>query len=361
MVMQKKELCIVHIGMPKTGSSTLQEAFFYGLNDENVTYVNLPHSNQSGWIYGTFCQQPESYHFFIKQFITSKKEIKNFREKTKKLLIDGFENQKSNTSLISGEDLFHFNTNEIELMKKFLNEYFRKVLIVAYVRPVKSFFNSAFQQLVKYHDQGNIDFNKFYHKYKNLKGYDEVFGIENVKLFKFDPSAFPEGDIVLDFCHKMHLKPTYSDNKVVNESLSKEAISILFTYNYHINSKTDFGKKKYMVQNKLVEEISRIGSEKFQFSDKYIARVLENFHDDYAWIKQRMGADFDNNPILVNDGVSTETELMFYSTNYISDLVNIIGINEFPFQLIKHPQTIARLTDILANKIHDDICKKEGI
>ena len=60
---------------------------------------------------------------------------------------------------------------------------------------------SAFQQLVKYHNFNTFNFSIVYPHYKKkIHKFDKVFGIENVNLWKFDPKSFPNNDIILDFC-----------------------------------------------------------------------------------------------------------------------------------------------------------------
>lgn len=356
---QKKELCIIHIGMPKTGSSTLQEAFFKGLSDTRVSYGNLPNPNQSGWTYGLFVKDSSNYHFFKEWGIDTQHKIDIFREESKKLLVEGFKSHKTSIEILSGEDLFHLHEEGVRELKSFLTPYFKRVIVVAYVRPVKSFLESAFQQRVKHLPLNSLDIKSIYHRYKNLESYDKVFGLENVKLFKFDPSTFPEGDIVLDFCQKLNLKSSKSEIKVVNESISKESVSILFTYHFHANVKTDFGAKVHIVQNRLVELLRGIGTNKFRFSNQYMANVLETFKDDYAWIQNRIKDSLEE-ALDANDtsGISNEHQLMEYSTNYIDDLVKLLDTTPIPFELLKHPQTVAKLVDLLMRKIYNEMNQK---
>lgn len=347
-IIKKRELCIVHIGMPKTGSSTLQENFFQGIDDPRVSYIQ----NQAGWIHGLFVEHPLDYHFFKNININTLEQFEKYKTNSMQILVNSFLDDSRSIEIFSCEDAFHLDEKGVEKLKLFLEPYFRKIIIVGYVRPLKSFLESAFQQLVKYHNQANLDYNTFYHPYKNFKRYDNVFGKENVKLFKFDPSTFPEGDILLDFCQKMNLKPSKSKVKVVNESISKEAVAILFTYHYHANAKTDFGVKSYTIQLKLVNLLRNIGTNKFRFSNQYIKRILDTFHDDYTWIKNRMNESTDIEDM---DGFSDEWELMEYGTNSINDLVKLLDNVPIPFELVKHPQTVAKLVDLLMNKIYEDL------
>jgi len=358
LIASKKKLCIVHIGMPKTGSSTLQENFFHGIDDPRVSYIQ----NQAGWIHGLFVEHPLDYHFFKNININTLEQFEKYKTNSMQILVNSFLDDSRSIEILSCEDAFHLDEKGVEKLKLFLEPYFRKIIIVGYVRPLKSFLESAFQQLVKYHNQANLDHNTFYHPYKNFKRYDNVFGQDNVKLFKFDPSAFPEGDILLDFCQKMNLKPSKSKVKVVNESISKEAVAILFTYNYHANAKTDFDTKTFMLQLRMVELLSKLGTNKFRFTNQYIANVLNTFHDDYHWIQTRLGDLLDEFTDVEDvSGFSNEWELMDYSTNYIDDLVKLLDNVPIPFELVKHPQTVAKLVDLLMNKIYNDIHSSELI
>lgn len=355
---QKKELCIVHIGMPKTGSSTLQETFFKSLDDNGISYGNLPHPNQSGWLYGLFVKDCLNYHFFKEWAYDSVEKIENFRKQTKELLVEGFIKHPTEIELLSGEDLFHLHPEGIIELKSFLELYFKKIIIVAYVRPVKSFMESAFQQLLKHTTLNHLNPVGIYHPYRNFERYDRVFGRENVKLFKFEPKTFPDGDIVLDFCKKMNLPQIRAKQKVVNESISKEAVAILFTYYYHENAKTDFGTKIHMLQFRLVERLKSIGTNKFRFSNQYINKIIDTYHDDYTWIQKRLNDPLDE--FLDMDdisGFSSEYEIMEYSTNYIDDLVMLLENISIPFERIKHPQTVAKLVDLLMIKIYEDMEK----
>ncbi|MFD3302224.1 hypothetical protein [Aquipseudomonas alcaligenes] len=350
-VICKKQLCIVHIGMPKTGSTTLQNTFFKGISDPRVCYGSLPHPNQSGWLYSLFATNTQGYHFLEGFEINTPEKLEAFRVKTKSSLIEGFLNKKSSIEILSGEDLFHLDKDGIGRLKSFLDTYFEKTIIVAYVRPLKSFMESAFQQRVKYHGDSSFDFKRIYHPFKNLKRYDEVFGVDNVKLLKFQPYNFPDGDIVLDFCENLHIEPMRAIQKIANESISKEAISILFAYNFHKEVKTDFGRLQVKVNYELVDALRSIGCERFRFSSAVVNEVINNFREDYDWMLNRLEG-FDVSPERCDGGFNSELELMEYSTNFIGNLLGLVDSRDVDFEYVRHPQTVAKLVDLLALKLH---------
>lgn len=350
-VICKKQLCIVHIGMPKTGSTTLQNTFFEGISDPRVCYGSLPHTNHSGLLYSLFATNPEGFHFLEKFEINTPEKLEALRADTKNSLIEGFLNKKCSIEILSGEDLFHLDKDGVGRLKAFLDTYFEKTIIVAYVRPVKSFMESAFQQLVKYHGDSSFDFKRIYHPFKNLKRYDEVFGVENVKLLKFQPDNFPDGDTVLDFCENLHIEPMRATQKIANESISKEAISILFTYNCHKKEKTDFGRLQITVNHALVDAVRSIGCERFLFSSVVVNEILSNFREDYDWMLSRLEG-FDVSPERCDGGFNSELELMDYSTNFIGNLLGLVDSRDVDFEYVRHPQTVAKLVDLLALKLH---------
>jgi hypothetical protein len=57
-------------------------------------------------------------------------------------LIDGFKNHTKSIEIISGEDIYHLGQDENALrrMKLFLEEYFKQIIIVGYVRPPKKVY-----------------------------------------------------------------------------------------------------------------------------------------------------------------------------------------------------------------------------
>jgi len=355
--MKKKDLCILHIGMPKTGSTTIQDNLFQNLKDTKTTYPNIGIANNGTPFYAIFKKDIENY-YFIKNKLFNADQLKDYRAELIEKFNDSFLDKNTKNAVISGEDMFHASIEEIQEMKNYLDGFFEKTLVLVYVRPVQSFCNSAFQQLLKYHDLCSFNYTQIVHRYKNIQRYDEIYGLDNVKVIPFLPKHFPDGDIMKDFCKHAKLQEQASSIEAVNESLSKEAISILFTYNYHHNVKTDFGDKNVQIQNILVEKLRKIGNEKFQFSGKLIQRWIEEyFKEDYVWLLDRISSEFSEDFAINStiEGIETEMELMEYSTKYIDKLTTLITSQTIDIGIEKNPQTVARLVNILRKEIVNEI------
>lgn len=348
--LEKKDLCILHIGMPKTGSSAIEAALFNNITNINVSYTNLPRVNHSPAIYSLFCKDALNYHF-IQMLDLNKKSLDIFNRRNKDLLIEGFLNNNTSTEIISGEDIFHLKIDEVCELHDFLKFYFKRIIVIGYVRPPKSFIESAFQQYVKYHNISFFDSSLLYHPYKNFKNFDNVFGEENVLLFKFEPNKFPDKNVVEHFTQYLDIRLKDKKSSMgVNESISKEAISILFTYHNFSDEKTNFGKSYYEVNEKLIERLRPIWNTKFKFSSTLINRIIEENESDFSWIVHRINDNLFENK--VEQGIETEFELMQYAVNYIDDLVKLLGNVPISFELVKNTRTVAKLVDLIMNEIY---------
>jgi hypothetical protein len=72
-----KRRVIVHIGMHKTGSSSIQHTLYQRLADASFEYADLGCANHSEQIHSLFSSSPERYHLHRKRG-RSKEEIERF-------------------------------------------------------------------------------------------------------------------------------------------------------------------------------------------------------------------------------------------------------------------------------------------
>lgn len=306
-----KEICIIHIGMPKTGSTSIQFALFSNLSESPEASFSSPpffFTLQASAIFSLFCSNPEKYHGNAGK---SGNEITASNKEKTDILVNSIINSKQNKYIISSEDIYHMDIEGLERMKLFFSPFFKRIVITGYVRPPRSFLESAFQQLVKFHEVDTTNPATIYHPYLNFKRFDQVFGEENVFLKVFYPSHFPENNVLRDFEKTWDLafSPTLSEVRE-NESISQNLLSILFFYNKSIQKKQGAIKDSSKHYD-LIERLRfKITGSPFKFSEKYMENIYSLYKEDLEWIDKRLGVslkDFDDNSA---GGITTDEELL---------------------------------------------------
>lgn len=306
-----KELCIIHAGMPKTGSTSIQTALFNNLSENpeaNFSSPPLIPVAQVPRIFSLFCSNPEKYYGNTGK---STHQITESNEETAEILIKSITDTKSKEYIISNEDIYHMDIDGLKRMKSFFSPFFKRIVVTGYVRPPRSFLQSAFQQLVKFHEFDTINPTTLYHPYLNFKRLDQIFGEENVFLKIFYPSHFPENSVLRDFEKTWGLTFSPSISEVrENESISQNLLSILFFYNKSIQKKQGF-IKDFSEHSSLIEKLRiKITGSPFKFSEKYMDNIYSIYKEDLDWINKRLGVslkDFDDNSI---GGITTDEELL---------------------------------------------------
>lgn len=324
--MRKKE-CIVHIGMHKTGSTSIQASLHKRLESKTFCYFDLGSANHSLRIFSLFSK--EQRHTIHKKRNFTKKDIDDFNLDTMNFLIKNIDSCDKPVMIISGETTYRLLKNELEEFRDFLYQYFEKITIVAYVRTPKSFIESSFQQGIK----GGVDkFNveRSYPGYRNrFEKFDLVFGRENVKFWKFNPKRFPDGSVVMDFCNRLGIEMQTEYTIRINDSLSKEALSLLYIYRKY-GPGFGVGSNVISQNHKIIDALSNIGKRKIKFSPTLIKHILEQNREDLLWMEKRLGEDLNESMDAGIDDIENEEDLLTFNEETVQDLRDIIGSDYFP-------------------------------
>lgn len=355
MSRHKKELCIIHIGMPKTGSSALQNSLFHKIYDKRVSYANLPIPNHSKIIYSLFATNPEENNYHQKRNM-GREEIERQNTKYKKLLLEGFTNDTSSIEVISGEGIIHIDPDGLYRMKTFLEPYFEKIVVAGYVRPPKSFIESAFQQRVKYHELNSFDFTPVFPKYmKKLKKFDRVFGRKNVKLWKFDPKSFPNFDIVLDFYHRFgfEVNPEYQTQRS-NDAISREATSLLYVNNKYVTPVYAVALE-LQINRVLVEKVAEIGKTKLRFSRTLFEDLMQSNKMSIEWVEDRLNSSMMETYEELESDIKCERDLVSFSKDTVMALQTIVFGHDSPKNFSTDIEYVVFLLESLKKQIANEL------
>lgn len=330
-IKQRRKYCIVHVGMHKTGSTSIQEKLYRNKN-KNFSYFDLGRKNHSIPIFSLFTDVPENYHVHLSMGLT-KRHIYRYNIEVDEMFREHIQkNPLYETFVISGEDICVLSENALKDFKNYLHMFFEEVKIVAYVRSPISYMNSAFQQVVK---EGRMKFSveSIYPKYRfKIEKFDTVFGKENVSLNLFSRDALIDGDVTVDFLEKNHLEVSHEDIVSSNESLSLEAVALLYVY-YILGP----GRQG---ADTLIESLKNFGDEKLKLGKDVLQPIFDEKFADINWIETRM-------QLKLMDEFSQKGD--YTLVNSEEDLIRIAR------------NSVAMLRTYMGNKVSDEKIRSDSV
>ena len=224
--------CIIHVGMQKTGSTSIQYSLA-PLDDATHLYADISgRVNHSVAVYSAFARRPER-HPKIRQRGLDEAALEAFVRQARQELRNAVERAAGRTLIISGEGLVGLKPGELERLKGFFERRSVDVEIVAYVRGPAGYMSSSFQQRLKSTKISEFDPAQLYPFYRSrFEKFDEVFGRDKVRLWRFDPASFPEGSVVRDFCSRTGIDFAHVQEVRKNDSMSREVAGLLYGYGF---------------------------------------------------------------------------------------------------------------------------------
>lgn len=302
---------IIHPGMPKTGSSSIQATAVANV-PEGWSFPDTKSGNMSGRFVLFFENHPHE-HFSFKARGMSADEVqieraRHFLKFEKKLKKSA---QKKQNILFSAERISNAPANAIKRMADLYRENGYKPRVVAYVRKPVSFMQSAFQQGIKVNIR-HLNLNTMYWpRYRNrFEKFDEIFGRENVELSVFDKDALYDGDVCVDFFNKIGVDVPREKIVRVNESLSLAACALLFSQRNLGEGFVQGFKGAPLKNNAFVSTISRLRGQPLKFKRSLVEPLFEKWKSDLDWMENRLGQSLSDMPEEdMPDAIGSEEDL----------------------------------------------------
>lgn len=296
--------CYLHLGMPKTGSSSIQAAFD-GYDRDGLTYAKLQHKNHGLDLAVTFSKAPHMLREFRWQEVHSDEvdvRVRRMRNRVEEACAG------SNSVIFSGEAVNDkLKPDEFAGLVEKMRSCFDKVVAIAYVRPLASLVSSDIQQRIRL---GHARFKLPPPNYRQrLQPVIDSIGRENTILVRFDRADLVGGDIVTDFSHRLGLKEAPKSDVTANESLSAEAIGALYAFNRFTGPLLSL-KMRTNMRQKMELALKGIGDTKFGLAPELIEKHLEEHREDVAWIEDVCGFDLKGRITPVPQPIRNQQQLL---------------------------------------------------
>lgn len=278
--------CIIHIGMHKTGTTSIQGSL-KELDDDKFLYARIGGAgNHSVPFVRMFSQQPEAFRFHGGGRRQAEKLPKKANVARRKLR-NAIANAGDRTLILCGEGIALLNSAEVESVRDWFREQSCDVEIFAYVRPPAAFMSSSMQQRLRENTGGAIDVRKFYPNYRErFEKFEAAFGADRVRFRKFVPSEMKDQDVVTDFCLHFGIDPGRMAKARRNEARSKAVLYSQFQYR---RMRRELGLPRLAGGAEDLEILADLDRSRFRISPNLTRPVLADNAADIAWMEQRLG------------------------------------------------------------------------
>lgn len=270
--------CIIHIGMHKTGTTSLQSAL-KGYDDGETHYCGFSMKNHSVPLVTLFKTKPGKYNIH-KQFGRSDEKIHELREQYRQEL-DASIAATNSRMVISGEGLsVRLGPREIANLVAHFRERFDKLEVICYIRDFPSYSLSSFQQSVR------TGAGEFYVPRPNFQRRFEAWcdTLEEGELTFVKYT----GETVEDFFTRYGLQAPQTEQEKANTSLSGPAMALLFAYNRAVGEV--FGSpEKVRKHRRLIQYLNTLPGGRLSFSEEVYTQALADNSADLDWMEKVAG------------------------------------------------------------------------
>ncbi|MCP4380199.1 MAG: hypothetical protein GY798_02030 [Hyphomicrobiales bacterium] len=291
----------VHIGLTKTGSTTIQDLFLNNrplLRSRGIVYYNDKSRNFSTNDFPAALDEKFYLERYMRLRGLYKDEIlkKKHQNEVFKHIRKTIRRNKSAKIVISSEVLSAIKPQSVKKLKKFLvkcckDEEF-SIRIICYVREPVSWFTSSFQEEIKARGRtidNPIDVKVPFRFY--LRKYINAFGIENVDVREFNPNQFAEGSLIADFFEAIGESSVNIhdfDYQTQNESLSLQAARIISEFNavHPLYVGEDLNRARALGLHKV---FGAIAGDKFAIPRSMQREVAAANKHEVAWLRSVTG------------------------------------------------------------------------
>ena len=273
--------CILHIGMNKAGSTSLQDAY-QDYDDGQTYYLPLQAPNHSAMMRMIFSKAAPKRFFYSDDAGARKDQTVALRQQLEDALA-----ADRRSVIISGEGMSSLKEpGSVSSVVSFLRARYDQVEGLCYVRDPAGYIASLFQQVLK---TGAPSFNldQLFPKYQTrLTDWRDELGPDGLRFVAFHPDSLAGGDLLADFSARLHLSPLTEDRKPVrkNSSLSAEAVAVLFRYRNAKGPPKIRGPEKE-ASRRLIRLLQSFGRWKLVLDQEEVARLSVKFKAELDWMQ----------------------------------------------------------------------------
>ncbi len=273
---------ILHIGMPKTGTTSIQRALNAVKTGPDWTYLDLnpPHSANPVILRAYGGIAPVAIHAGPRGAQSPQAARIHITEALRAV--------RTSRAILSAEAMLRLPPAAVTDLLEHLKMHARSVTAVAFIRPPLSFVTSYVQQFYKTAHAPIADvLRRATRPYApDVAMWDHALGVENVRLFPFARDALAGGSVVQHFAEALDLGPLPEQGRDANISLCDEAMRLMVQYRRH-------NPDRHPGDGRILARLAALKGAPFSLHPDLLEGASEMAQATKPWAEARMGWTFD--------------------------------------------------------------------
>ena len=278
---------ILHVGMPKTGTTSIQTTLFWNLTDDAFRLLTLDTVFGNQTMVAAFTERKSSTGYFASTI--PKRNWDRFAKKSRKYLSSCLKTGRKAgwTPILSAEAISKFDGKALQKINDFVREHGFSPQVVSYISPPLDRADSSFQQCIKTGVGKPFDLLKRPLRMERLQLLDQIFGKDSVSAYLFDASEFPGRCVVRHFLDEFGI--SIASDKVLreNESLNVEVLKVLHIINESGSFKLTSRIARFE-RNLIIALLRDLPGRPLRLDHSVTAPWIEKIANDLAWLEQRL-------------------------------------------------------------------------
>ena len=290
----------LHIGLHKTGTSTLQEYLFSRrdrLLEQAGVYYPALQANLSRPLSSLFHDNPAAYSQNVLHGVDTAEKVAEQNSRLQRELDREFERCTVSRMLMSGEDVCLLSDEALSRLASWLQQRCDAFTVVCVLRDPTGWSTSAAQSRIRGGetlDEVNAD-----HRVQRLKPLLETiagaFGYERMRWLDFQRLVGHPDNYIAAFLEALDLPADWTKGDsvaIVNESMSMEAAQVVSAINAARPLYRDGRLSPERWPNDIGPICDAVPGQKFRLADATLERIRNDERPLLEWLREHFGFSF---------------------------------------------------------------------
>jgi hypothetical protein len=308
---------ILHIGMHKTGTSSIQHALADALVDDRFRFVQLAGYANGSLLIGNAYADLSGYPHHPDSSMEHRRLSRRNAMKVITTELNAFDER---IPILSAELICSLEDDAKHALLDLLRRYHPELRVAAYIRRPKSLVDSAYQERLK---SALVTINDHFEGVEYRKifvAFDDFLGRQMVTIRLFEKENLHEGDVVADFAATWGIGIDRTRVLRENEALSQEAVKLLYTYRLAHPQVLEGDEH-------IIALLSDVGGERFRLHSSVYRRTAVIRPADIEWANERLQSNIEEDVTVDDDrAVKGDADMLVLRPETREFLASRLGI-----------------------------------